>query len=247
MGIRLSKRFTKIVCLIIFLVIFFKVYKSIIKTYTAFKKDKEIKSQSIMLPFNIRRDGFYGIKPIYTAPLENKDIVINIRGKEIVLEEVVNSIRKKSEISVTDSAVITTDLTSEEEVTKVEKDNINDKDKNIEEIINSTSDKNKKTEIIKEEQSKKTEIVKKDKDVDNKLSEKSYYIQLGIYKDRKNAEKTASKASEYRVSISEDSVSGQKIYRVSIEGFDSREDAMVAADKLRKVTDGELPIVRLRY
>ena len=93
----------------------------------------------------------------------------------------------------------------------------------------------------------KISTLEKEVDIKEKSVNKTYYIQLGIYKDKKNAEKIASKASGYSVSISEDSAKGQKIYRASVEGFDSRESAMAAADVLRKVTEGELPIVRVRY
>lgn len=235
MGIRLSRRFTKFVCLIFFTVAAIKFYKSIKVIYEEYKNEKEIRSKSFMLPFNIRRDSFYTIKPAYTPPLENKDIVINIKGKEIVLEEIVNAIRKENKtavpVTITEAAITLSQsaVTKESEEIKVKNE---DKNQNIENII------------IESQNNKKGESVKKEiKEEDGK----SYYIQLGIYKDKKNAEKIVSKISDYKATLSEDSVKGQKIYRVSIEGFEDRESAMAAADKMRKVTEGDLPIVRVRY
>lgn len=242
MGIRLSKRFTKFVCLICFIVLSFKFYYMIMETYKIFKNEKDIKSQSLMLPFNIRRENFYTVRPVYTPPLENKDIVINVKGKDIIVEEVVNSIRKESQINLPQPPIT---VPTEESVTtgdSIVKDN--SIEKSVEEVVNETSKENIKINNSREEL-KETENKKREKEV--KITGKSYYIQIGIYKDRKNAEKIALKAKKYQVTISEEYVKGQKLYRASVEGFQDRESAMAVADGLRKLTAGDLPIVRVRY
>lgn len=212
------------------------------ETYKVFKNEKDMKSQSLMLPFNIRRENFYTIRPIYMPPLENKDIAINVKGKEILVEEVVNSIRKESNVNLPQPKAV---VPAEEIVTT---GNSIAKENNIEEAIKETV--NEKTKEGKElnkksEELKETENKNQEKEI--KPAGKSYYIQIGIYKDRKNAEKIASKAKGYQVTISEETVKGQKLYRASIEGFQDRESAMAAADGLRKLTAGDLPIVRVRY
>jgi hypothetical protein len=72
--------------------------------------------------------------------LKTKDIIISIKGKDIVLEEVINAIRKENSNLTTTSALLLKSENIEEEINIKEKIE-EEKNIKIEEIINSSEEK----------------------------------------------------------------------------------------------------------
>lgn len=265
--IRVKNRFLKIVCFIIFVILAVKYYLSIRNTYSAYKKEVEIESGSILLPFKIRRENFFVTTPLYIPSIEKSNVIIKKNGMELTLEEIIksdNEIAKAAAEKFAAQAVTESTITA----SSVEVAEENDKEDEILEVVKTDDVKSMlaNNKQLKTEPAEKLETLKKTVPEQKKLEEKvekkeikeekkssvenkkGYYIQLGIFATKENAKKLQEKLKGYSVVVSEEKSSNDRIiYKATIEGMTSRADAEETAQKLKSILNGETPIVKVRY
>ena len=270
--IRVKNRFLKIVCFIIFIIVVVKYFYSIKKIYSEYKKEVEVESGSILLPFKIRRENFFVTNPLYIPSIEKSNVIIKKNGMELTLEEIIKSddelakvaAEKFSANTVTESTItastveVNEENNKEDEILEVVKTNdvklilSNNKQLKIEPNTKQETVKKNVTEQKKiEEKVEKNEPEKKEikeEKINNIENKKGYYIQLGIFASKENALKLQDKLKEYKVIITEEKSKNDTVnYKVTINGMSNRSEAEEIAEKLKSILNGVTPIVKVRY